>query len=193
MCCGADQRRNPPLIYKYQMPALDVVLATAAAPTYFQAAEIKSRAGSAYNDGGVWANSPALVGIVEAVHFLGRNLGDIDLLSIGTTEEHINFVTKKRSGILGWNKGIVDIMMAGQVSAAQSQAKLPLGNSLHRVTFQANRGDFTLDDARSRTVQSLAALGRSVARTEEHRAVVRTHFLNGMHAAPFVPVQSIDP
>ena len=66
---------------KYQALATDCALATAAAPTYFQASPFPLHSVS-YVDGGVWANCPALVGVTEAVHFLKVQPNDIDLLSM---------------------------------------------------------------------------------------------------------------
>lgn len=80
------------------------------------------------------------------------------------------------------------MMMAAQVSAAQNQAKLLIGDRLHRVNFQANRGSFSLDDARPEAIEKLLALGRSVARNGAHLDVVADRFLNGDHVAPFTPI-----
>jgi len=56
--------------YDRDLPAVDVAMATSAAPTYFPAHHIPGR--GTFIDGGVWANCPAMVGFVEAVDFLGR-------------------------------------------------------------------------------------------------------------------------
>jgi patatin-like phospholipase/acyl hydrolase len=48
--------------YDYRAPAVDVALATSAAPTYFQSSPFPDHAGASYVDGGVWANCPALIG-----------------------------------------------------------------------------------------------------------------------------------
>jgi patatin-like phospholipase/acyl hydrolase len=45
---------------------VDVALATSAAPTYFPIYEIEAL-NKQYIDGGVWANNPALVGVIEAL------------------------------------------------------------------------------------------------------------------------------
>ena len=63
-----------------------VALATAAAPTYFKPVDIKTP-GSTMKavDGGVWANSPVSVAIAEAASELNISLGQLRVLSIGTT------------------------------------------------------------------------------------------------------------
>ena len=59
--------------------AAEVALATAAAPTYFSAAKVRNIiANTAYFDGGVWANCPAMAAIVEAVCYLDVPLDRID-------------------------------------------------------------------------------------------------------------------
>ena len=76
---------DPRFKHDLDISAAEVALATAAAPTYFQAARIAHHEGCGYVDGGVWANNPALAGVVEAVSFLGKRLDELDVLSIGTT------------------------------------------------------------------------------------------------------------
>lgn len=73
---------------------VDVGLATSAAPTYFQSHSGKLSSGLV--DGGLCANNPSVVGIVEALQFEGaskpsgdagkrlRSLEDLVLLSVGT-------------------------------------------------------------------------------------------------------------
>lgn len=55
--------------YDIEARAVDVALATSAAPTYFAAARFPQHEGASYIDGGVWANCPVLVGLTEAVAF----------------------------------------------------------------------------------------------------------------------------
>jgi uncharacterized protein len=55
---------------------VDVALATAAAPTYFPLCEIAAYNYKQFIDGGVWANNPTLVGLIEAAtYFVGRDKG----------------------------------------------------------------------------------------------------------------------
>ncbi|MDA1165614.1 MAG: CBASS cGAMP-activated phospholipase [Planctomycetota bacterium] len=172
-------------------PAVDVALATAAAPTYFAAAKFPNHENNSYVDGGVWANSPTLAALVEAVHFCGRSLEEIDILSIGTTTEPFNVAGKQRSGILGWNAGLVDILMNAQQEAANAQSMLLVNRRFHRINFTAARGQFTLDDARPERINELISLGRGEAVRKHNNDVVRERFLNGEHAPAFQPVHAV--
>jgi hypothetical protein len=113
--------------YDIDAPAVDVALATSAAPTYFAAAPFPTHADASYVDGGIWANSPVMVGLAEAVAFLGTPLDEIDMLSIGATTRPFNIAQHAHSGIAQWNAGLVEVMFEGQMEADLAQAKLLLG------------------------------------------------------------------
>ncbi len=187
--CTFKTAHHPRTLHEYAMPAVEVALATSAAPTYLKAAVVSRRVGGSYIDGGLWANTPVIVGIVEAVHFLGARLDDVHVLSVGTTEEYTSYVAQGSSGKLGWSSRIADAMMAAQVSGAQAQARLLLGDRLVRINFQANRNEYPLDDARRDVAQRLAELGQSVARAHAVRASVEKRFLDAGPAAPFIPLR----
>ena len=72
---GLDRKSNN------HIPLLDAALATSAAPTYFPAHTYNGRS---YVDGGLAANSPALVAVTEATRNLGARLNDLHMVSIGT-------------------------------------------------------------------------------------------------------------
>ena len=106
---------HPRLATDWQIPAWKVAMATSAAPTFFPAC--RHVEDSRLIDGGVWANNPTVVGIAEAVSMLGVPLGDIHVLSLGTTDARI----KRRQaldagGIIQWvrKRDVVDILMRGQ-------------------------------------------------------------------------------
>ena len=139
-----------------EIKAADVALATAAAPTYFQAAIIEEHAGQGYVDGGVWANCPALVAVVEAVHFLGKQLGELDVLSVGTTYAPDSVRELSGGGLFAWAPRIVNLIMNGQGEAAEKQAMLLVGRERFlRVDCLTRPGDYALDS--SDEVKELAA------------------------------------
>jgi predicted acylesterase/phospholipase RssA len=61
--------------------AVDVAMATCAAPAYFPAVRI---GGQLFADGGLFSVAPDQVALHEAVHFLGVDPGRIRMLSLGT-------------------------------------------------------------------------------------------------------------
>ncbi|MEW5953304.1 MAG: patatin-like phospholipase family protein [Bacillota bacterium] len=53
---------------------VDVALSTSAAPTYFPIAMMDTFEGAQLIDGGIWANNPALLGIIESLrYYVGPN------------------------------------------------------------------------------------------------------------------------
>lgn len=174
--------------YDYQAPAVDVALATSAAPTYFRASPFPGRKGASYVDGGVWANCPALVGVIEAHHFLGIPFTEIDLLSIGTSSAPFDVAARAESGVAQWNAGLVDLMFNAQVEAAKAQASLLLGGRMHRIDVTVAPGRFSLDDARPEKIEELIELGRGEAVKKANTDAVRSRFINGPRAAKFEPL-----
>lgn len=179
--------------FKYDINALavDVALATSAAPTYFDAAPFPVHKDASYVDGGVWANNPVMVGVTEAVAFLGASLGNIDVLSIGTTAKPSSIAAHTDDGVAQWNIGLVDLMFEGQMEAAHAQAKLLLNDRLHRINVTAMAGEFSLDDASTDTIRKLINLGRSEAVKKEHLEIVKNRFLNYTLAPVFTPMHSV--
>jgi len=66
-----------------EVPLVDAILASTAAPTYFPACQPASQTRS-FIDGGMWANAPALAAISFANKDLGYAFEDIQMLCVGT-------------------------------------------------------------------------------------------------------------
>ena len=177
--------------YEFNAPAVDVALATSAAPTYFDAAPFPTHQNASYVDGGVWANCPGMVGVTEAVSVLNVPLDQIDVLSIGCTTTPFNIAERATSGIVQWNAGLVELMFEGQMEAALAQAGLLLRGRVHRINFMAKAGEYSLDDARPKKIEQLISLGRGEAVKKASLDIVNARFLNGVTAAPFVPAHAV--
>jgi patatin-like phospholipase/acyl hydrolase len=67
----------------HQRTLVDVALATSAAPTYLPGHTTKL--GERLLDGGIWANNPIAVAVVEAVGYLRISPESVRVLSLGTT------------------------------------------------------------------------------------------------------------
>ena len=85
--------------WKYKV--VDVALATSAAPTFFELAEVD---GQRYADGGLYANAPDLLALHEAEHFFDVPSTAVRILSVGTTTNmySLSFETGRELGIQGW-------------------------------------------------------------------------------------------
>jgi uncharacterized protein len=182
---------NPRFVHDIEALAVDVALATSAAPTYFAAAPFPMHQGASYVDGGVWANCPALIGAVEAIAFLGQTPADLDILSVGTTTEPFNIARHHNSGLAQWNVGVISLMFAAQVEAARAQAALLAQGRLHRIDFTAMPGQYSLDNARPEIIEDLVGIGRGEAVKKANLDVVRNRFLNGTPAPAFVPFKTV--
>lgn len=87
---------DPRLRIDWKMPMWAAAMATSAAPTYLPSFHYE---GKRYLDGGVWANNPSLVGVVEALE-LGASLENIRVLNISTTSCHSNCLHFKPLSLL---------------------------------------------------------------------------------------------
>ncbi len=107
-----------------EIPAYQIALSTSAAPTFFKPYNSEYKDGnqlvkklSNMVDGGVYANNPTLIGIIEATEVFEQPLSNLKILSLGTG--HKEFTNKRNVlnwGKLRWiNKGrIIDLFMQGQ-------------------------------------------------------------------------------
>jgi hypothetical protein len=139
--------------------AVDVALATAAAPTFFRAHEVPS--GARLLDGGVWANNPTGMAVVEAVGVLGWSPGKLKVLSLGCGDEV--FVPDPDAGLVQLGLGAVTLLMQGQSFASLGTAKILAGDgNIHRVSPIIPKDLFNLDDGRP--VDRLAGIGAESAR-----------------------------
>ena len=129
----------------WKVPLWKVALSTSAAPTYFPC----SRHVDSLRliDGGVWANNPTMVGIVEAYGTLSVPLDKLSVFSVGTSDA----VTKRASkldsgGLLAWSKAAPDVIMRGQSIGVHNQASFLLGKeNVERWNPQVASDEFSLD------------------------------------------------
>ena len=188
---GASQEfrtpHHPDLTSDTNTEAAHAALATAAAPTFFTAAKIANRVTeSSYFDGGVWANSPAMTAVIEAVCFLKIPLERIDVLSVCTTDEPFTLRKQTRSGVIGWlwKKKILDLLMNVQQESSLKLTRHLVGEPRFlRVTANTVLGSYRLDSPEE--IGELADLGSRTALQTEILPQVKSRFLNGLTVAPW--------
>lgn len=80
----------------------DAVLSSCSAPVYFPPNNMNNQFLSV--DGGLWANNPSLVCITELIHHYKMPLEEIEILSLGTGKQNIDFsgTDEKDWGVRQW-------------------------------------------------------------------------------------------
>lgn len=134
----------------------DAILASCSAPTYFDPHYVAGK----YQlvDGGLWANNPSLVAVIDAHYRLGVPLENIRVLSIGTGKSKVSY--PRTAGLWkdwlirswqGWgfatrwqrNK-LIDLILTLQSDNAHNMLCLLFGESpkdstrVFRMTFESN-------------------------------------------------------
>ena len=175
---------HPRFEVDHGVSAVEVAMATAAAPTYLPA----HRLGGSLElvDGGVWANNPSTVAAVEATAVLGWSPKTVSMLSLGCTDESL--IVPKRMGLVGGARLGVGMMLQGQSFASDAVAHILLGggggarDAVLRVNVPVRQGYAQLDGAER--LGQLEGLGREQARQQLRR--MREEFL-AKPKQPFEP------
>lgn len=136
-------RHHSEYMRDYKLPAHEVALASASAPVYFppHSFSFSNELGRGRNinmiDGGIFANNPSLIGILEATEKLGQQFSDISLLSLGTGKgRHIIKSGWKPKDIWYWllpNPRLLDIILDSQAQITEQYI-----NFLKRICDKTN-------------------------------------------------------
>lgn len=129
----------------WRVPAWKVAMATGAAPTYFPS--FRRVDSIRLIDGGVWANNPTMLGIIEAVSVLNVDLNSIRVLSLGTIDPVVRrSPSLDRGGLFQWRSAAVDVILRGQSIGVHRMAGHLLGDdAVYRLDPRAPDGLYALD------------------------------------------------
>jgi len=181
---------HPGLINDYKVSAVDVALATVAAPTYFPIH--LSPEGIPHIDGSVWARNPMGLAVIEAIGILGWPRESIRLLSLGCTASRLEAPGKSWAkhtslGAAFWAARLADVFMIAQSSSAVVTAHVLLGrDSVVRIDPDMSEHHLTLDGVRH--LPLLRQLGKEEASAAFAR--LAPAFLQEK-AAAFVPCHQV--
>lgn len=171
----------------YRVPAWKVALATASAPTFFPCTREVDRL--RLIDGGVWANNPTMVAVVEAVATLKKPLESLRVLSIGTSDA-VSARRKRlnKGGIMAWAVGnaAIDVIMRGQSLSAYKQAGLLLGKErVLRLNPKVPAEEFSLDGVH----KADDLIGKAAHESRKFMPSFKQQFVPH-RAAPYTPLSS---
>lgn len=167
----------------YRERVLDAAMATAAAPTYLAQHFTDNDVGLV--DGGIWANNPTGLAVVEAIGLLGWPADQLKVLSIGCLDD-IKVVSESY-GALRIAPRVKDFFMAGQSHGSLGMARILTGDrhdrtAIHRVSQPVPDGFYSLDD--TRRIRSLK--DRAFAEARDQKPILHPEFFSEP-AKEFVP------
>ena len=127
-------------------PMWKVARATSAAPTYLKGLE-HDESGRIFIDGGVWANNPVMVALVDAVTAYEVSFDQVEIFSLGTGNAPFTLRRDRvLSGLIAWREAIRAAMFL-TTDNATAQAKLLLGpEGCLRLEPIGEDADVELDD-----------------------------------------------
>lgn len=155
----------------------EAVLASCSAPTYFNPIKVDKYL---LGDGGLWANSPALVATIDAKKRLGQSLDNIHILSIGTGESKKFYPFNNGDLSSGWGflrkwgrSKFIDMILNLQSQTSNNMLMLLLReDQLLRLNFKSDI-NLPLDDTKE-----FDDLITRADHTFTHNAVNIQNFLN---------------
>jgi uncharacterized protein len=144
--------------------AVDVALSSAAAPLFFPAFTPRGQART-YVDGGLWANNPVLMAVMELHRRMNVPFEDMRVISVGNGEVPsgelaINFNKMRRAKMLS---PILDIMFATQSELAEEAVAYLLKNEANVLHINISLKDFIELDDSKKAAEILEPLGEQCA------------------------------
>ena len=162
-----------------------VAEATSAAPTFFRPLE---DGGYTFVDGGVWANNPIMIGLVDALTCFTVEAEQVRILSLGCGDDP--YIVDRRKivggGIWAW-RGVIFAAMRLQSQNAVGQAGLLIGaDRIVRIDAPTTEAKIEMDDWR-RAVDELP--GAAEAAIDAFGPEVAARFLHEP-AVPYEPIRT---
>ncbi|MFC5464032.1 CBASS cGAMP-activated phospholipase [Lederbergia graminis] len=160
---------HPRLQMDYRSKVVDVALATSAAPTYFQTHLSENNVPLV--DGGVYANNPTGLAVVEAISLLNWKPEDFKVLSVGCTNAPMDFdISKQDKGTIDWatKLKLIEIFMLAQSKQSMGTSYLLANhrenNNIFRIDETVTNGKYGLDSIEF--IEELKGMGYARARIE---------------------------
>ncbi len=137
---------HPDFKNDHTTPAWKIARSTSAAPTYLKGHE-HTASGRIFIDGGVWANNPVMVALIDVLSAYDVSPDQVDILSIGTGNPAFELKTNAAlGGVWSWRE-IIKAAMFLTTDNATAQAKLLLGpDRCLRIEPTGQQAHIEIDD-----------------------------------------------
>jgi patatin-like phospholipase/acyl hydrolase len=182
---------HPDFYQDAERTLVDVALATSAAPTYFSNHVIND---ARYVDGGLVANSPVLMGVIEARRAFSQELEDIYALCIGNMgkERAANHDVPVEMGYAAWGFGrdIIDLQMTVGEKLSFDMTRLLLDGRITELDTKPTHDQahlLMLDNASDSAAEILKAQAEHMAGTEVNTEAVKAFFAHIKTTLPSQP------
>lgn len=127
------------------MKVTDAVLAATAAPYFFPIWKTQDKYQVSYLDGGLYANSPGLLGVHEAVFRLNVGIDRVHLLSVGTMESDEAISDNNLNlGKYGWmrDERLFKVIASVQGNLVNFMLEQQLNDRYHRIEKHPTPGQY---------------------------------------------------
>lgn len=163
----------PDLKYDMDLAVVDCLLATSAAPIYFEPYKMQ---GGVFIDGGIGANNPSLIALIEGMTRCGWALEEIELLSIGGVEAPELKEGQENLGIIN-ALTIQRCYMMAESRYAEHICKLllPKGQFFRINQLAGSPKQISLDKADEKSLEQLKSWGYLAAK-EHNDDFVKKYF-----------------
>jgi patatin-like phospholipase/acyl hydrolase len=182
-------RHHPEYTRDYKLPAHEVGLSSASAPVYFppHSFSYDNIHGSGTNinmiDGGIFANNPSLIGLLEATEKLGIATQDIQIISLGTGRR--KQVIKRHwhpKNFWYWflpKPRLLDITLDSQSQITEQyllfinsiMTKQDAGFEYLRVQYEFGDDVVELNASKVRDINRLESIGGELAKNHIHKII----------------------
>lgn len=171
---------------------VDVALATSAAPTFFPMAEIPYFDSKQYIDGGVWANNPTLVGLIEALDYFvgdGKPYKKLKILSVSSLSKTGGkpLGLKRERAFIDWKEELFETSLSGQSQFTDYYMRKLAQFDKQRIEYvripsaeisSPQENDIQLDKATPNALRLINGKGNDMGEVYKKRSEIGSFFQN---------------